>query len=69
MLKDLNYPRLHRTLIFLFWSICFGIAFTQWPLYSENQNTKFLQGLATAGMGYLSNDWLANTIRELEGRR
>ena len=51
--------------LFLFWSLAFGIAFTQWPLFSENQNTKFLIGLANANFGYLPNDWLANTIDPL----
>lgn len=51
--------------IFLFWAIAFGIAFTQWPLYSENQNTKFLHGLASSGFGLLDEDWLANTLDPL----
>jgi hypothetical protein len=56
---------LGRIAQFLLWSMAFGIAFTQWPLYSENQNTKFLQGLAAAGYGQLQFDWLANTIDPL----
>jgi hypothetical protein len=31
------------------------------PLYSENQNTKFLHALADAGVGFLREDWLART--------
>ncbi|NOZ03975.1 MAG: hypothetical protein GXO92_05140, partial [FCB group bacterium] len=31
-------------------------------LYSSNQNQYFLHGLAQGGLGYLSRDWLANTI-------
>jgi hypothetical protein len=48
-------------------SVLFGIAYTQDPIYysSENQNTKYLQGLARAGHGFLSNDWTANTIDPL----
>ncbi|MEL6221308.1 MAG: DUF6798 domain-containing protein [Cyanobacteria bacterium J06627_8] len=48
-------------------SLLFGIAYTQDPIYysSENQNTKYLQGLANAGYGFLSNDWTANTIDPL----
>ena len=65
MLSSFDQPRLRQILLFIFWSIAFGIAFTQWPLYSENQNTKFLQGVAAAGMGYLESDWLANTIDPL----
>ena len=49
----------------LLWSAAFGIAFTQWPLYHENQNTKFLHGLAAAGVGRLNEDWLANTVDPL----
>jgi hypothetical protein len=38
-----------------------ALAYTQAPLFSGNQNTKFLIGLARAGYGSLSRDWLANT--------
>jgi hypothetical protein len=47
---------------FLFWSLAFGIAYTQSPLYTSNQNTKFIHGLAKAGLGFLKEDWLATTI-------
>jgi hypothetical protein len=47
---------------FLFWSLAFGIAYTQAPLYTSNQNTKFLIGLADGGLGFLNEDWLANTL-------
>lgn len=50
---------------FLFWTLAFALSFTQWPLYSENQNTKFLIGLAHARFGNLAQDWLANTIDPL----
>jgi hypothetical protein len=50
---------------FLFWSLAFGIAYTQAPLYTSNQNTKFLIGLADAGLGFLTEDWLASTIDAL----
>ena len=48
-------------------SLLFGIAYTQDPIYysSENQNTKYLQGLAKSGYGFLSEDWTANTIDPL----
>lgn len=52
-------------LTLIIWAVIFGIAFTQWPLYSENQNTKYLQGLAGAGYGELADDWLANTLDPL----
>ncbi len=50
---------------FLSWAVAFGVAFTQWPLYSENQHTKFLHGLASGGYGLLREDWLANTADPL----
>ncbi len=45
--------------------LIFGISYTQYPLYTSNQHTKFLQGLAEAGNGYLNKDWLANTLDPL----
>jgi hypothetical protein len=46
---------------FLFWSLLFGLAYTQPRLYYSNQNQYFLHGLAQGGLGYLKDDWLANT--------
>jgi hypothetical protein len=46
-------------LSFLCWSLVFGMLYAQSPLYSNNQNAYFLHGLANAGFGYLSHDWLA----------
>jgi hypothetical protein len=54
-----------HALLFIVGTAAFGIAYTQWPLYAENQHTKFLHGLATAGYGHLRLDWLANTIDPL----
>ena len=42
-----------------------GVSYVQEPLYTSNQNTKFLQGMAKAGWGYLDRDWLANTLDPL----
>lgn len=42
-----------------------GISYTQYPLYTSNQHTKFLQGLAKASNSYLNKDWLANTLDPL----
>jgi hypothetical protein len=42
-------------------SLVFAVAHTQPPLYYSNQNQYFLHGLADAGYGDLSRDWLANT--------
>jgi len=39
--------------------LLFAGAYRQLPLFSSNQNTYFLHGLARAGYGYLSSDWLA----------
>jgi hypothetical protein len=46
-------------LSFLCWSLVFGMIYAQSPLYTNNQNAYFLHGLANAGYGYLSRDWLA----------
>jgi hypothetical protein len=53
-------PTLHRLASFLFWTLLFALAYTQSPLYTSNQNQYFLRGLANAGLGTLSEDWLAN---------
>jgi hypothetical protein len=45
----------------LLWGILFGLAYSQAPLYTSNQNQYFLHGLAKAGVGFLAEDWLANT--------
>ncbi len=46
---------------FLALMAAFGLAHTQSPLYYSNQNQYFLHGLARGGLGFLSEDWLANT--------
>lgn len=51
-------------LIFL-GTLIFSIIYFQNPLYVSNQHTKFLQGLSSAGYGYLKYDWLANTLDPL----
>jgi hypothetical protein len=43
-------------------SLAFALAYTQFPLFSSNQNTYFVHGLAKAGIGFLKNDWLVNTL-------
>ncbi len=52
-------------LIWIILSIVFGLAYTQSHLYNDNQNTKFLHGLAQAGLGLLKEDWLTNTADPL----
>src|SRR5437660_1348796 len=51
----------NRVMIFLFWSVVFGVSCTQASLYYSNQNQYFLHGSARAGLGRLDQDWLANT--------
>lgn len=43
-------------------ALVFSLSYSQLPLYSLNQNSYFLQGLAKGGLGFLSKDWLANTV-------
>lgn len=53
------WPRLVELLL---WSVLFAVAYTQRPLFTSNQVTKFLHGLAAAGHGHLADDWLATTF-------
>ncbi|NET33293.1 MAG: hypothetical protein F6K19_14945 [Cyanothece sp. SIO1E1] len=48
-------------------ALAFGLAYTQDPIFNspENQNTKYLQGLAKAGLGFLNEDWLVSTVDPL----
>lgn len=46
----------------LFWTAIFALAYAQSPLFTSNQNQYFLHGLAKAGVGILSQDWLANAL-------
>ncbi|HTU89904.1 MAG TPA: DUF6798 domain-containing protein [Gemmataceae bacterium] len=50
-----------KALLLLFWAMIFGLTYTQPPLYYSNQNQYFLHGLAKGGLGFLNEDWLANT--------
>jgi hypothetical protein len=43
-------------------AVVFVAAYGQAPLYYSNQNQYFLHGLASAGVGNLHADWLANTL-------
>jgi hypothetical protein len=40
----------------------FALAYTQAPMFGPNQDQYFLHGLARAGYGFLSADWLAGTL-------
>jgi hypothetical protein len=56
-------PRFARSAgVFLAWALAFGLTYAQSPLYTSNQNQYFLHGAAQAGVGYLADDWLANTV-------
>lgn len=46
---------------FLLLSVVGSVIYGQAPLYTSNQNQYFLHGLASAGLGHLSDDWLART--------
>jgi len=41
--------------------LSFALSYSQSPLFSPNQNTYLLHGLAQAGYGALEQDWLAGT--------
>lgn len=50
-----------KVTVFIF-SLLFAVAYSQSPLFTSNQNQYFLHGSAQAGLGCLSQDWLANTF-------
>ncbi len=52
----------YSLLLMIVFITVFAVAHTQSPLYSSNQNTYLLHGLANANLGFLSYDWMANTI-------
>ena len=43
----------------LLYGIVFGLSYPQEALFSSNQNTKFITGLARAGYGDIAADWMA----------
>lgn len=51
-----------KYIYFLFLAVIFFISYKLLPLYSANQNTYFVHGLAKAGFGFLNEDWFANTV-------
>jgi hypothetical protein len=52
-----------KNLVFIvFGAMLFTLAYAQSPLYTSNQNQYFLHGLARAGVGFLSEDWLVSTL-------
>jgi hypothetical protein len=48
--------------LFFVLTALFALAYNQSPLYTSNQYQYFLHGLARAGVGTLSEDWMANTL-------
>ena len=54
-----------RVLTMAGYMLIFAISHTQALLYTSNQNTKFLHGMADAGVGFLAGDWLARTVDPL----
>ena len=54
--------KLSSLLTFISWAFVFAVIYAQSPLYTSNQNQYFIHGLASAGYGYLQQDWLANTL-------
>ena len=61
-MKDNWKNTIKGILFFLLIATLFSVSYIQLPLYSSNQNTYFVHGLAMGGHGYLSNDWLVKTI-------
>lgn len=59
-LKTFIGNKYHFLSVFLL-SVVFAISHTQSPLYTSNQNTYLLHGLANGNLGFLSYDWMANT--------
>lgn len=49
------------SLVTIAWGLLLGVAYGQEPLFTSNQNQYYLHGLAQAGLGFLEQDWLANT--------
>lgn len=48
-----------------FLSLLFILSFGFQPLFTSNQNTKFLHGIAASGFGELQRDWMVNTVDPL----
>ena len=58
-----QYARAPRVCLVLLMAAGFALAHTQSPLFFSNQNQYLLHGLADAGYGHLSHDWLASSQR------
>jgi len=60
-LATVNRYRAKRAVARLWPALLFGLAHSQAALYTSNQNTYFLHGLALAGRGYLAEDVLVQS--------
>ncbi len=56
-----RYPALLRPVGSALIAVGFVVAYGLEPLYSSNQNERFLHGFARSGLGHLRDDWLAST--------
>ena len=61
LLLNRSNKRIPGILLFILLSLLMVLIYTQKPLFTSNQNQYFLHGMAKAGLGSLSQDWLANT--------
>jgi len=62
ILMKINFSDTAAKIFYSCFPIIFAISYLQRPLYTSNQNTYFLHGLAKTGSGFLKSDWLANTV-------
>lgn len=60
-----NFEVRTLNILVIAFAIVFAVLYRHDPLYTNNQNTKFLVGAAQAGYGHLAADWTANTIDPL----
>lgn len=60
-----KYIKIVTTLGWIALGTAWSIVALQLPFFEENQNTKFLHAAAETGYGFLSHDWMANTIDPL----
>jgi hypothetical protein len=57
--------RLTPVLMWAMLSVLFALVHTKAILYTSNESTKLLHGVALSGRGFLSKDWIANTLDPL----
>jgi hypothetical protein len=59
MQRILSFSKPSHYLFALAYLVLFALAYSQWPVFSGNQNTKFIVGLAAGGYGDIASDWMA----------